>query len=99
MSLNPPLNITDFSLTEHSEGLRLKAYPDAGGLAIGYGTHVSGITANSTCTVEQAQQWLKEFMADRVAILNSLLNVQPTQNIFNALCDAGYNIVPAEFQK
>lgn len=90
MPLDPPMICTDLSLTRHSEGLRLVAYPD-NGVAIGFGTHVPGIKVGDTCTAEEAEQWLVEFMNERTAILSNLINVPVTQDQFNAMADWFYN--------
>ena len=43
------------------EGLRLTAYPDAGGVAVGVGRNVTGkMKPNDKITPEQAQQWFVE---------------------------------------
>lgn len=90
MPLDPPMICTDLSLTRHSEGLRLVAYPD-NGVAIGYGCHVPGIKVGDVCTVDQAEQWLVEFMTERTEILSGLIDVPVTQNQFNAMADWFYN--------
>ena len=90
MPLNPPMICSDLSLTRHSEGLRLVAYPD-NGVAIGYGTHVPGIHVGDVCTVDQAEAWLIQFMNERTAILSGLIDVPVTQNQFNAMADWFYN--------
>lgn len=90
MPLDPPMTCTDLLLTKHSEGLRLVAYPD-NGVAIGYGCHVPGIKVGDACTLQQAEDWLVEFMDERTEILSGLLDVSVTQNQFNAMADWFYN--------
>lgn len=99
MSLHPQVTFKDLSLTRHSEGLRLVAYPD-NGVAIGYGSHVEGIKVGDTCTVDQAEKWLVDMMNERVDMLNAwLVYPPPNQHATDALLDWLYNEPPAETEK
>lgn len=101
MPLDPPMTCTDLSLTKHSEGCVLHTYSDPAGqnvtFSMGWGTQRPEFKPGMTCTQQEADQWLAEAMQERVDYLNRVLNVRPTQDIFNALCDAAYNIIPSEF--
>ena len=68
------------------EGLRTKAYKDAGGVwTIGYG-HTQGVKEGDTCTPEQAEAWLAEDAAPLLALVAGRLPVEAA-----ALVSFGYN--------
>jgi lysozyme len=87
-------------LTEDSEGVRLTAYPDPGTggypWTIGYG-HTRGVQPGDTCTQEQAEQWLREDIAEAVAAVNRLVKVPLTQHEFDALVDFTFNVGEVNF--
>ena len=90
---NGPMGMsnTGLELTNVSEGLRLHAYQDVGGTwTIGYG-HTGGVTEGQTCTVEQAQYWLRCDITTAVSAVNRLVDVELTQGEFDALVDFTYN--------
>ena len=90
---NGPMGLSDTGLllTKISEGLRTTAYPDVGGVwTIGYG-HTGGVVEGQTCTLEQADYWLRCDVSTAVAAVNRLVDVELTQGEFDALVDFTYN--------
>jgi lysozyme len=84
-------------LTESSEGVRLKAYQDSGGVwTIGYG-HTRGVQAGDTCTQEQAEAWLEEDLMVAVEAVNRLVKVPLSQHQFDALVDFTFNAGQGSF--
>lgn len=72
------------------EGLRLKAYKcPAGVWTIGYG-HTAGVKSGTTCTKEQALQWLKEDISSAEYAVSKLRRGF-NQNQFDALVSFTYN--------
>lgn len=85
------------SLTELSEGLKLVAYQDGGGVwTCGYG-HTQGVTSGTTCTQQIAESWLSMDVANAVFCVNHLVIVELTQNEFNALVDFVFNLGSGNF--
>lgn len=79
-------------LTRQSEGLRMRAYRDGGGIpTIGYG-HTAGVRLGDACTAEQAAAWLRQDMAAAEAAVNRLVHVEIGQGPFDALCDFVFNL-------
>lgn len=78
------------------EGLRLKAYYDENGYAIGYGTHYypdgSKVKAGDTCTKQQAYEYMQHHIRHEVEpyINNKGLTLRQTQ--YDALSSFVYNI-------
>lgn len=89
--MNPPMNISQAGLDaiKRREGLRLIAYPDAGGFSIGYGHF--GAKEGDTCAEEQASVWLMEDIKHCEDVINLRVEVPLTQNQFDALCSFAYN--------
>jgi len=89
------MQFTTFKLVEKSEGCRLKAYPDTGGvMTIGYG-HTHAVYPGMVCTQTQADQWLLEDMAWAVRSVNVAFATTlhpPAQGVFDALYDFVYNV-------
>ncbi len=87
-------------LTEPSEGLRLKAYPDPGTggapWGIGFG-HTSGVKEGDTCTMEQALKWLQQDVIEAEDIILTYVKPELTQNQFDALVDFILNVKKKEF--
>lgn len=85
------------ALTKESEGLRLKAYPDpkSGGepWTIAYG-HTKGVSPGMTCTVEQAEQWLKEDYDEVCAVIARWVTQPLEQRQGDAVADFIYNMGP-----
>lgn len=81
-------------ITEFSEGLRLKAYPDPGTggapWTIAYG-HTDGVSEGDTCTSAEADAWLEEDISGAEDEVNSLVKVPVTQAQFDALVDFCFN--------
>lgn len=84
------------ALTEASEGCRLKAYQDTGGVwTIGYG-HTGGVRPNSNITLAIADSLLRHDIQYAVSIVNS--HALPcTQGQFDALVDFVFNVGPTQF--
>ena len=82
-------------LTEGFEGVRLTAYPDpaTGGdpWTIGYGHTGPEVHSGMTITQEQAENYLAEDVKRAEADVNARLNVEVTQNEFDALVDFAFN--------
>jgi lysozyme len=79
------------AIIRESEGLYLKAYLcPAKVWSIGYG-HTKGVKQGDTCTVEQANKWLAEDLAQVERVIPILL---PTisQNQFDALASFAFNV-------
>lgn len=85
-------------LTEQSEGCRLKAYQDQGGVwTNGYGnTH--NVKPGSTITQEQAEADLQGNLAWAVSCVNTSVETPLTQDQFNALVDFTFNVGCPAFQ-
>lgn len=101
-SENPqPLTLQQSTLDfiAQREGLRLNAYPDAGGYSIGYG-HYLGTSPNpATCTQEQATAWLADDAQNAANAVNKFVTVPLTQNQFDALVSFAYNVGVDAFRK
>ncbi len=83
------------------EGFRSNAYLDQGGVAtIGFG-HTSGVKEGDTCTMAQAEQWLKEDLSNAERTVNALAGqfVDLTQNEFDALVSLTFNIGGGNFSQ
>lgn len=73
------------------EGFSNTAYRcPAGKWTCGIG-HTSGVTATTTCTCKEAEQWLKEDLAPVEAYVNTIEQVR-TQGQYDALVDFAYNL-------
>ena len=84
------------------EGFRSKAYLDSVGIAtIGYGTIKHDgvrVKLGDTCTKEQAEYWLMEFINHEVEpYIDSLVTVNISQLMFDALCSFIYNLGSTAF--
>lgn len=85
-------------LVKASEGCRLEAYRDSGGVwTLGYG-HTHGVKEGDTCTQEQADAWLVEDMQEAVDAVLRLVRVNITPGQFAALVDFVYNEGAGQFQ-
>jgi len=74
------------------ESLRLKAYQDSVGVwTIGWG-HTKGVKAGDTCTVSQADQYLRDDCADAEFDVKRLVKVPLNQNQFDALGSFTFNL-------
>lgn len=84
-------------LTESFEGGRLVAYQDQVGVwTIGDG-HTKGVTEGMTCTQAQAEQWLREDVAEAEAAVNRLVHIALSQEEFDALVDFVFNLGVGNF--
>jgi lysozyme len=83
-------------LVEDSEGCRLKAYRDTGGVwTIGYG-HTKGVRPGDTITPDVAVQLLNADLQYAINIVNA--HALPcTQGQFDALVDFVFNLGPTQF--
>ena len=73
------------------EGFSNTAYRcPAGKWTCGIG-HTLGVTATTTCTRKEAEQWLKEDLAPVEAYVNTIEQVR-TQGQYDALVDFAYNL-------
>lgn len=84
------------------ESLRLQAYYATaeekikGIVTIGYG-HTHGVKIGDTCTIQQANQWLKEDCADAEKAINWRVTAPLNQNQFDALVSLVFNIGETNF--
>ena len=74
-------------LIKAEEGVKLTAYWDVSGWAIGYGHHGPEVTENMTITLEQADALLRADVAARAAQIAPLLKVRLNQNQIDAIMD------------
>ncbi len=80
-------------LTEHEEGLRLTAYQDSGGIwTIGVGHTGPDVYPGQTITREEAQDLLMQDIRFAANAVNNLVQVEITQNEFDALTDFVFNV-------
>ena len=78
------------------EGARLQAYPDSGGVwTIGYG-HTKDVKKGDRITQYQAEQLLKEDLAQFEAMANKVKGLN-TQGKYDAVVDFLYNCGPSNF--
>lgn len=80
------------------ESLRLRAYlptPDDVP-TIGYG-HTKGVKMGDTCSIEQAERWLREDCAEAETAVN-LVGVPLTQSQFDALVSFVFNVGVGAFK-
>jgi lysozyme len=81
------------------EALRLKAYRCPAGIpTIGWG-HTRGVKMGDTCTLIQAEDWLREDCAEAENAVNSLVKVPLTHNQFDALVSFVFNIGAGAFSR
>jgi lysozyme len=81
-----------YGLTKEFEGLKLRAYRDQGGVwTIGYG-HTKGVKQGDTCTLEQADIWLRDDIIRAETCVDRLVGVPLTQFQFDALADFVFNL-------
>ncbi len=99
--MNPPMTYSKagIQLTERFEGCRLAAYPDTGGVwTIGYG-HTHGVIEGMTCTLEQAEAWLKADIQAAADAVNRLVQISLKQPEFDALVDFVFNLGAGAFAR
>ena len=82
---------------KRAEGCKLQAYQDAKGVwTIGYG-HTKGVKRGDRCTRYQAEQYLREDLAEFEAVANQCRRID-TQGKFDAILDFIYNCGPKNWQ-
>lgn len=80
-------------LTKESEGLKLQAYQDPGGIwTIGYGQTGKWVVNGLTCTKEQAEEWLDDNYDKIIKQIQQIVKVELNDNQLGALCDFVYNL-------
>ena len=83
---------TGIDLIKHFEGCELTAYKcPAGVWTIGYG-HIKGVSEGMTITQEQAEEMLRDEMAEYEGYVNRLVTVELNQNQFDAMVSWVYNL-------
>lgn len=86
------------ALIKRFEQLRLKAYKCTAGVwTIGWG-HTSGVKEGDTCTAAQAEEWLKQDIADAEDAVN-WQGLKLNQNQFDALVSFVFNAGEPHFRK
>lgn len=82
---------------KRAEGCKLQAYQDAKGVwTIGYG-HTKGVKRGDRCTRYQAEQYLREDLAEFETVANQCRRID-TQGKFDAILDFIYNCGPANWK-
>ncbi|MFZ0633712.1 MAG: lysozyme [Acidobacteriaceae bacterium] len=88
------------ALTEQFEGCRLSAYQDQGGIwTIGYGHTGPEVCTGMTITLEQAQSLLAKDVSNAAAFVNRAVQVELTQQEFDALVDFVFNLGAGTFER
>lgn len=83
-------------LIKHFESFRSSAYLDSKNVAtIGYG-HTHGVRLGDTCTLEQAEDWLRQDCQEAEAVINQQ-HLLLSQNQFDALVSFVYNVGRGNF--
>ncbi len=86
------------SLTKSFEGLRLKAYQDAGGVwTIGYGHTGRGVFPGREITEATAEALLRGDLMVAVMLVGGVVKVPLAQHQFDALVDFAYNAGQGSF--
>jgi len=87
------------ALIRQFEGLRLRAYRDAVGVAtIGYGT-TRGVKMGQEISKERAEELLREDVARFDGHIEALVRVPLTQGQWDALSSFVYNLGPGALEK
>jgi lysozyme len=87
------LSQNGLDLIKEFEGLRLKAYPDIGGVpTIGYGTTGPDIKLGMEITKAEAEDLLRQDVAAFEGGVSDLVKVAINQNEFDALVSFSYNV-------
>ena len=95
------ISLNGLALIKKFEGLRLKIYGDALGLAtIGYGHLIQpGENFDKGITLERAEQLLGADASKASESVNDLVKVPINQNQFDALVDFVFNLGPNNFSE
>lgn len=81
------------ALIQGFEKCRLTAYPDSKGVpTIGWGHTGPDVCLGTTCTQEQADAWFVQDTQKAVNGVNRSLDIQVTQNQFDALVAFTFNV-------
>ncbi|MFW1665766.1 lysozyme [Acinetobacter ursingii] len=93
-----------YAVIKQAEGFRSVAYVDTGGVwTIGFGTikYPDGrsVKKGDTCTLAQAEEWLKNDCKWVDACLDKYIKVKVNQNQFDALASFVYNVGETAFVK
>lgn len=84
-------------LCKRFEGLRLKAYPDETGiLTLGYGHTGPDVAYDSTCTKDEADQYLDWDLAKAEQIVEAAVKTAINENKFQALVSFVFNVGPGK---
>lgn len=86
----------EFIKRPNVEGLRLTAYPDGNGYAIGYGHY--GVQPDETCTPAQAEKWLNDDIKLAESIISRLVTVSLTTGQRAALISFVFNFGESKFK-
>lgn len=93
------INARGLDIIKKSEGLKLRAYKDTGGVwTIGYG-HTRGVKPSDVCTRQQAERWLASDVGDAEDDIRNLVRVDLNDNQFSALVSFVFNIGGDQFRK
>lgn len=98
-NLTKTISKTGIELIKKYEGLRLTAYKDpAGILTIGYG-HTKTVEPGMSINKEMAELLLKIDLIDAEKIVRNYVNVELTQNQYDALVSFVFNVGADKFKK
>ena len=87
------------ALIKKCEGCELEAYQCAADVwTLGYG-HTSGVSEGDTCTAEEAESMLTEDLQKFEGYVNDLVEVDLTQNQFDAMVAWTYNLGPGALKE
>lgn len=91
--INPPMNYgkNGIELTKHFESCRLMPYQDGGGVWTDGWGNTHRVVPGVKITQEKADNDLLANVADAVDAVNDHVNVELTQNQFDALVDFTFN--------
>lgn len=89
-------NEAGIALIKEFEGYRDTAYQDSVGIwTLGYGATAPGgvpIHEGHTCTKEEAEQWLADYLTQFEALVEKFVTVELNENQFASTVSACYNI-------
>lgn len=86
------------ALIKKFEGCELEAYQCSADVwTLGYG-HTSDVSEGDTCTAEEAESMLAEDLQEFEGYVNDLVDVDLTQNQFDALVAWTYNLGPTNLK-
>lgn len=89
----PAISVKGLRLVMESEGCRLEAYKDVGGVwTIGFGHTGPMVREGITITREEAERLLKADLAECQSAIAKLVRVKLTQGQYDALVDFIFNL-------